>query len=229
MAAKKEIDFLEDYAKLATPPDNALKRIEAGKLKGKSDINPQWRYEALTSVYGPYGYGWKVEIDDTSFKTVTTTDGQILVFVKILLYVKKGEEWSAPAQAYGGDYIVKKDKNGLSPNDEAVKMCVTDAIGKAACMFGVAADVYRQAKVADTKYEKESYENTEMNKKDYLNEILRTIKENNIPKETAIAVIADIGDITTFNDWDKVDIDTARAMAKNFIKYATMRGYEGGL
>ena len=37
---------MEIYEKLQTPPNDALKPIGFGNLKGKSDINPRWRYEA---------------------------------------------------------------------------------------------------------------------------------------------------------------------------------------
>ena len=51
---------LEVWNKLKTPPAWALKEIAFGKLKGKSDINPQWRYQALTEEFGMYGFGWKL-------------------------------------------------------------------------------------------------------------------------------------------------------------------------
>jgi len=50
------------YEAVQEPPQNALKTIEFGKLKDKSDINPQWKIEALTGQYGLCGVGWKFEI-----------------------------------------------------------------------------------------------------------------------------------------------------------------------
>lgn len=132
---------LETYMNLATPPPDALKPIEFGALKGKSDINPQWRYEALTKEFGVCGVGWKFEV--VSHETVPVNSGEIMVFVLVHLYVKVNDEWSAPIPGYGGDYIIKKDKNGIHGNDEAFKMATTDALGTAAKMLGVAADVYR--------------------------------------------------------------------------------------
>ena len=35
------------------------------------------------------------------------------------------------------DFLVKKDKNGIRGNDEAMKMAVTDALGTAAKMISV--------------------------------------------------------------------------------------------
>ena len=46
-------DNLNLYNKWRTAPENALKPITAGNLKGKSDINPQWRIQVLTETFGP--------------------------------------------------------------------------------------------------------------------------------------------------------------------------------
>jgi hypothetical protein len=152
-------DNMKIYEALATPPNDAVKTIGAGKLKGFSDINPQWRYEALTNTFGPCGIGWKYTIDDVHEKEVST--GELMVFVKVNLYIKDKENWSAPIPAYGGDYLIKRDKNGIHGNDEAMKMAVTDALGTACKMIGVAADIYRGliAKGAsDSKYARREYQ-----------------------------------------------------------------------
>jgi hypothetical protein len=152
-------DNMKIYESLATPPNDAVRTISAGKLKGFSDINPQWRYEALTNLFGPCGIGWKYTIDDVHEKEVST--GELMVLVKISLYIKDKENWSEPIPAYGGDYLIKKDKNGIHGNDEAMKMAVTDALGTACKMIGVAADIYRGliAKGAsDSKYARREYQ-----------------------------------------------------------------------
>ena len=46
-------DNLLYWNQLATPPPSSLKTIKAGRLKGMTDINPQWRLEAMTRVFGP--------------------------------------------------------------------------------------------------------------------------------------------------------------------------------
>lgn len=155
-------DNMKIYEALATPPNDAVKTIDAGKLKGFSDINPQWRYEALTGLFGPCGIGWKYTIDDVHEKEVST--GELMVFVKVSLYIKDKENWSAPIPAYGGDYLIKRDRNGIHGNDEAMKMAVTDALGTACKMIGVAADIYRGliAKGAsDSKYARREYQQSQ--------------------------------------------------------------------
>lgn len=40
------------YTAVSNPPKDALKEIEFGALRGKSDINPQWKIEAMTENMG---------------------------------------------------------------------------------------------------------------------------------------------------------------------------------
>ena len=143
----------ECYERLSTPPKDALRTIGFGKLKGKSDINPQWRYEALTREYGMCGVGWKYELVNTQTVKVEPT-GEMMLFVQINLYTRYGEDWSDPIIGFGGDFIIIKDKNGIHGNDDAYKMAITDAIGNAAKMIGVASDVYRgKFDTKNTEYE----------------------------------------------------------------------------
>lgn len=130
------------YNAVKTVPQLALKIIDFGKLKGKYDISPQWRWEILTEVYGMCGVGWYFDIVDTEQVLVEAT-GETMLYVKVNLYIKDGDEWSKPIPGYGGDFLIYKDKNGYHGNDEAFKMAVTDALGTAAKMIGVGADVYR--------------------------------------------------------------------------------------
>lgn len=151
---------MEIYEQLQTPPNDAMKSIGFGSLKGFSDINPQWRYEALTRVFGVCGIGWKFEAVDHF--TQELPSGELMVFVKVNLYVfdKDSKQWSEPIVGWGGDYLIKKDKNGIHGNDEAMKMATTDALGTAAKMLGVAADVYRGLianGTSDSKYARRDY------------------------------------------------------------------------
>ena len=132
---------MEVYDRLAVVPEDAIKPIEFGALKGKSDINPQYRIEAMTKEFGLCGIGWKFEVLKT--ETFACPDGQIMVFMTIAAQVKDGDEWSAPAVGYGGDFIIKLEKGQLKPNDEAYKMAKTDALGNALKYFGLAASIYR--------------------------------------------------------------------------------------
>jgi hypothetical protein len=137
-------------------PANRLKTIQAGRLKGKSDINPQWRYEKLTEVFGICGIGWKYTIDKQWIEKYD--DGQIASFANISLYIKLDGEWSDAIPANGGSMFVANEKNGAYVSDECFKMAITDALGTAAKMLGVASDVYQG--LSDSKYSSEPQANT---------------------------------------------------------------------
>jgi hypothetical protein len=55
-------DNMKIYEKVRSCPANALKPIQAGRLKGKSDINPMWRIKMLTETFGAVGFGWYYDI-----------------------------------------------------------------------------------------------------------------------------------------------------------------------
>lgn len=131
---------LELWNKLNRPPSSALKPIMGGRLKGKTDINPQWRYLVLTEHFGICGIGWKYTIDE--LWTLPGPDGQTFAFARISLLVKHGDKWSDPIPGIGGSLLIAKEYEGYHANDEAYKMAVTDALSVACKMIGVAADVY---------------------------------------------------------------------------------------
>jgi len=131
---------IETYEKLSRPPREYLKEIKGGRLNGKSDINPQWRYKAMTEEFGLCGVGWKYTID-----RVWTEPGpneQVFAWVQISLYIKDGDKWSDAIPGLGGNYLVKMETKELHANDEGFKMAETDALGTAMKKIGVAADVY---------------------------------------------------------------------------------------
>lgn len=129
------------YDQLKQAPKWALREITAGRLKGKTDINPQWRYEMMTMVFGTVGQGWKYEVID--FQTIPSGTGEIAAFAKINLYVCIDGKWSDAIPGVGGSMFVEREKNGMHTNDECYKMAVTDALSVAMKMLGMAADVYK--------------------------------------------------------------------------------------
>ena len=138
---------IELFREQARPPKEALNEIKYGPLKGKSDINPQWRIEALTATYGLYGVGWFVQVKDTQYVDLPETQEK-MIFLTLELYVRDWSlpdeyKWFGPAIGIGGDYVIIRDKNGVHGNDEAYAMAMTDALGKAAKLFGIANDIYR--------------------------------------------------------------------------------------
>lgn len=127
---------------VSRPPATALKQIKGGRLTGMTDVNPQWRYRAMTEVFGPCGQGWKYEIVRTW--TEPGTEGQVLAFCEVHLWWREnhGAEWDGPIPGIGGSMLITKERDGLRTNDEGFKMATTDALSVAMKMLGVAADIY---------------------------------------------------------------------------------------
>lgn len=134
---------IEIYKSLSQPPATALRQITAGNLKGKTDINPQWRYEAMTEKFGLVGIGWKYEIQ--KLWTEKGAKDEVLAFAQVAVFIRNEDtkEWSDPIVGIGGSKLVNAfNAAGLQSNDEGYKMAVTDAFSTSLKMLGVAADIY---------------------------------------------------------------------------------------
>lgn len=137
------MENLELYRSVAEVPTNAKKPIAAGRLKGKTDINPMWRIEKLTEQFGPCGIGWKYVITDKRLEA--GANGEISAFVDIDLYFKYEGTWSEAIPGTGGSAFVASERNGLYTSDECFKMALTDAISVACKALGFGANVYWEA------------------------------------------------------------------------------------
>ena len=155
-------DKMKVWDALKTPPPEALKKIEGGRLKGMLDISPQWRYKAMTEQFGMCGVGWKYEVvrtwQEAGSEDQVFAFAEIKLFVSLSLPIEKINQdtayvtwepaWSDPIPGIGGsmllaeEYSKKKEKYVLYSSDEAYKMAVTDALSVAMKMIGVGADVY---------------------------------------------------------------------------------------
>lgn len=131
---------LDLYDRLKDVPKEAKKEIKGGRLKGFTDINPMFRIKALTREFGAYGVGWYFDI--TKDYERPCDGGEVIKEIEIALYYKTVDGWSKPAFGRGGSMLVQMEKGGLYVNDEASKMALTDAIGSAAKLLGLCADVY---------------------------------------------------------------------------------------
>lgn len=138
------------YNAVRSVPANAKKTIKAGRLSGKTDINPMWRIKTLTEQFGPCGFGWKYIITDKWLEG--GANGEMAAFVDIALYVNIGGQWSEAIPGTGGSAFVAKERSGLYTSDECFKMALTDAISVACKALGFGADVYWEAD--ESKYSK---------------------------------------------------------------------------
>lgn len=136
------MEALEIYKSLSQPPKSALREIKGGNLNGKTDINPQWRYEAMTEKFGLVGLGWKYEVQ--KLWTEPGALGEVLAFAQVAVYIRDPDtkEWSDAIVGIGGSKLTQAFSKGLTSNDEGYKMAVTDAFSTSLKMIGVAADIY---------------------------------------------------------------------------------------
>jgi hypothetical protein len=162
------MEALELYEKVSNVPEWAKKPISAGRLKGLTDINPQWRIFTLVENFGFCGIGWIYSI-----KRVWTekADSEILAFAEIELKIKAGDTWSEPIPGIGGSKMVAKENSGLHSSDECYKMAVTDAISVACKMLGVGASVYSGSKYCQYI----EFENKEKEQKDLFEEAKKSV------------------------------------------------------
>lgn len=131
---------IDIYNLLSQPPKEALREIKGGKLNGKTNINPQWRYKAMTEAFGLAGIGWKYEVQ--KLWTEQGAGAEKLAFAQVAVYIKNGDEWSEPIVGIGGSKLVTIEKGAPVSNDEGYKMAVTDAFSTALKMIGVASAIY---------------------------------------------------------------------------------------
>ncbi|MBQ9728213.1 MAG: hypothetical protein IJV85_01310 [Clostridia bacterium] len=153
---------LELYERVRNVPKEAQKTIEAGRLKGKTDINPMWRIKKLTEEFGPCGFCWYAPITERWIEE--GANGEKTANIRINLFVKMNGEWSEPIEGIGGSLLIAKETSGLRTDDDCFKKAYTDAISVACKALGFGGDIYWQKD--PTKYDEDQntggrYENTD--------------------------------------------------------------------
>lgn len=200
-----EFDNTAIWEKSKQPPPSALKEIAGGRLRGKTDINPQWRYRILTEIFGPCGIGWKYDIVHV-WPEAVNIDGnhQTFAFARVNLWIREKGQWSDPIPGVGGSMLVAKEGSGLHCNDEAYKMAVTDALSVCCKMLGIGADVYA-GRWDGTKYQQDPDSNNGFITKDQLEFIHKRVLELNVdePKFLAYLKVKNYTEISA-NDFAKV-------------------------
>lgn len=205
------------YLELSRTDPNATKPFtKKGGFSGTA-IDPAWRWMRLTEYFGPCGQGWGAE--QLAFHIA---EGIAFVCVRLWYRVPNedgtmgtGEQCWTPPQ-WGGSELIKVVKGYTVTSDEALKMAMTDAMGKCAGMFlGLGADIYLGS-FEDDKYREES-------------ELLYSIKANPALTPQAISKseaelaekLAEIADTKALDDlWNEgtsariKEIGTAGAVGK---------------
>lgn len=166
----------EIYNSLKSVPEWAKKKISFGALKGKTDISPQWRIQAMTEQFGAIGIGWY-------YKTVNKWlekgyGNNVCAFVDVELFIKVDNEWSMPITGSGGNSFLSENKNGVHTSDECYKMATTDALSVAMKQLGVGADIY--SGFEDSKYNKSEAPKQQSDDKAWFNPIAKDGSINDV-------------------------------------------------
>ena len=146
---KDNKDNMQLWNKVKTPPKSALKEIQGGRLKGMTDIKPQWRFEIMTECFGICGIDWKYTIE--KLWREEGADGEVFAFAQINLYIKCDDKWSEAIPGTGGSHLVSNEQRGKYNSDEGYKMAITDGLSVCMKALGVGADIYLGLG-ADSKY-----------------------------------------------------------------------------
>ena len=139
-----------------TDPKATKPFTRGGGFRG-TQIDPTWRMQRMTEVFGPIGIGWGYEqLDVRVMPEPNSTEA--MVFISVRVWYREpdtGEKaWTGPQ--WGGTELYRRRRDGSAePNDESFKMSITDALGKCLLQLGVAADVYLGL-FDDSKYREET-------------------------------------------------------------------------
>ena len=192
---------MELYNQFRSCPQEAQKPISAGRLKGKTDINPMWRIKVLTEVFGPCGFGWTCKITQTWIEDSPET-AEKTANVRVELRVKYKGEWSEPIEGIGGAMFIEQESKGLHTDDDCFKKAYTDAISVACKALGVAADIY-YAKDPDTKYNTGDTNTQPQEQMTYEQALAYVYKEGKYPEKTLAEIYKT--DIAYINELGKSD------------------------
>lgn len=131
---------------------------KSGGFRG-TQIDPVWRQQMMTEVFGPVGEGWGYEVEDTRIES-----GMVFCLVRAW-YLPPGikaefsggktpsnARWTGPQ--WGGTEIMGKRGEKTFADDECFKKSITDGLGKCLLQLGVAADVH-MGQYEDSKYKDE--------------------------------------------------------------------------
>ena len=127
------MDKMRIYNAGRSVPSGAVKKITGGAYgkAGLSDINPQWRIEKMTELFGPCGIGWTWEPVETQFE-----NGLCFGHV-IVKYRDDNGEWSEAVHGYGGTVMGR-----MNDDSDVLKSTFTDAVSNALRYLGIGADVW---------------------------------------------------------------------------------------
>jgi hypothetical protein len=133
-----------------TDPKATKPFTRSGGFRG-TQIDPTWRLQMMTEVFGPIGKGWGYEQLEW-----TIAERMIFICVRVWYVHPETGETLYTGPQWGGTEMVRRRRDGMeAPDDECFKMSITDAVGKCLLQIGLAADIY-MGQFDDSKYRMES-------------------------------------------------------------------------
>lgn len=193
---------LEIYDSVREVPETAKRKIQGGRLNGKTDINPMWRIKVLTETFGACGIGWYYK---TTKQWTEVYGDEVAAFVNIELYIKYQGEWSQPIYGTGGSMFAEKESKGIHVSDECFKMATTDAISVACKQLGVGADVYWEKDTS--KYTKQQQDTQQLDPqlKEIEKELIRTgFSEKSICKTYKVNSVSELSKLQIKDFLEKI-------------------------
>lgn len=172
---------MQIWSQICETPQASTKQCKKGSWSFH-DINPQYRLQKLTELFGPAGLGWGYDIIERWRDNWGAAADSCYVMLK-LWYVMDGKRYDTPPQI-GGTVV------DYAP-DECWKMSITDALGKCCATLGLAADIYLGT--FDTKY-REKGETTEK----YQPKTARSYVRKPASQEPVVDPVSPLDDSTPF-------------------------------
>lgn len=138
------------WSRLKRTDPKATKPFQrAGGFRG-TQIDPTWRMQMMTEMFGPVGKGW-------GFEQLEWTIAERMIFICARVWYRAPETgevlWTGPQ--WGGTELIRKNRDGSDRlDDESFKMSMTDAVGKCMVQIGLGADIHL-GQFEDSKYRDE--------------------------------------------------------------------------
>lgn len=148
------MENLEIWDQVEKTDPSATKNFNrGGGFKGTA-TNPTYLARKATSLFGPYGIGWGMDLLSSEFVQGHIFDemgNREVVHVELWrLWYKTGDE-KGEVSHYGQTTFVGKNKYGPFTDEEAPKKTKTDAMTKCLALLGFSADIH-SGKYDDVKY-----------------------------------------------------------------------------
>lgn len=196
------MDNMRIYNAVREAPPSAIKKITGGSYgaAGLSDINPQWRIERMTEMFGPVGTGW-------TWEPVEVFERENVLYGHVVVRYWVGDSWSQPIHGYGGT------KFGGRDDSDIYKSTITDAVSNALRFLGVGADVWYNSKRPGDKNQYDTKYSAPPAKRDAL--------DDDAPHKLTSSQVKTLKALLTDDEWRKMEekygTDLALMMSDSYV------------